>query len=118
MLALVIACVGLYGTVAYNVARRTKEVGIRVALGAQRAGIVWMVLQDVLVVTGVGLAISVPAVLATSRFVEAFLFAMKPNAPMALAAAVAILVSSAIVAGYMPARRASRIDPMEALRHE
>lgn len=118
VLALVIACVGLYGTVAYNVARRTKEVGIRVALGAQRAGIVWMVLQDVLVVTGVGLAISVPAVLATSKFVEAFLFAMKPNDPKALAAAVAILVSSAIVAGYMPARRASRIDPMEALRHE
>ena len=118
VLALVIACVGLYGTVAYNVARRTNEVGIRMALGAQRAGIVWMILRDVLLGAGVGLAISVPAVLATSKFVKAFLFATKPTDPMALAAAVAILVSSAVVAGYMPARRASRIDPMMALRHE
>ncbi|HKW57819.1 MAG TPA: ABC transporter permease [Candidatus Acidoferrum sp.] len=118
VLALVIACVGLYGTVAYNVARRTNEVGIRMALGAQRAGIVWMVLCDVLLVAGIGLAISVPAVLATSKFVEAFLFAMKPNDPAVLAAAVAILVSSAVVAGYVPARKASRIDPVEALRHE
>ena len=118
VLALVIACVGLYGTVAYNVARRTNEVGIRMALGAQRAGIVWMILRDVLLVVGVGLAISIPAVLATSRFVEAFLFATKPNDPTALLVAVAILVSAAVVAGYMPALRASRIDPMAALRHE
>lgn len=118
VLALVIACVGLYGTIAYNVARRTKEVGIRMALGAQRASIVWMVLRDVLLVAGVGLAVSVPAVLATSKFVKAFLFAMKPNDPITLLMAVLILVSSAVVAGYMPARRASRIDPTEALRHE
>jgi macrolide transport system ATP-binding/permease protein len=118
VLALVIACVGLYGTVAYNVARRTNEVGIRMALGAQRAGIVWMILRDVLMVAGIGLAISVPAALATSKFVEAFLFAMKPNDPIALLVAVATLVSAAVVAGYLPARKASRIDPMMALRHE
>ena len=118
VLALVIACVGLYGTVAYNATRRTNEVGVRMALGAQRAGIVWMILRDALMVAGIGLAISVPAVLATSKFVEAFLFAMKPNDPMALLVAVATLVSAAVVAAYMPARKASRIDPMMALRHE
>ena len=81
VLALVIACVGLYGTVAYNVARRTNEVGIRMTLGAQCAGIVWMILREVLLVAGVGLALSIPAVLAASKFVESFLFATKPNDP-------------------------------------
>lgn len=118
VLALITACVGLYGTVAYNVARRTSEVGIRMALGAQRAGVVWMILREILIVAGIGLAISIPAVLATSKFVEAFLFATKPNDPVALLVAVAILVSAAVVAGYMPARKASRIDPMQALRHD
>jgi macrolide transport system ATP-binding/permease protein len=118
VLALVTACVGLYGTVAYNVARRTCEVGIRMALGAQRGGIVWMVLRDVLLVAGVGLAISVPLVLATSKLVEAFLFAMQPNDPVTLATAIGILVLAAVLAGYAPARKASRIDPMVALRHE
>ena len=118
VLALVIACVGLYGTVAYNVARRTSEVGIRMALGAQSRGIVWMVLRDVLLVVGVGLAMSVPVVLATSKVVEAFLFATKPNDPLTLAAAIGILVLAAVLAGYAPARKASRIDPMVALRQE
>jgi predicted permease len=118
VLALVTACVGLYGTVAYNVARRTNEVGIRMALGARSAGIVWMVLREIFVLTGVGLAISVPAVLATSKFVEAFLFAMKPNDSVSLAAAIMILVLAAVLAGYAPARRAARIDPMVALRNE
>jgi macrolide transport system ATP-binding/permease protein len=118
VLALAIACVGLYGTVAYNVARRTNEVGIRMALGARSAGIVWMVLREVLIVTGVGLAISAPIVLATSKFVEAFLFAMKPNDPVTLAAVIMILVLAAVLAGYLPARRAVQIDPMVALRHE
>lgn len=118
VLALAIACVGLYGTVAYNVARRTNEWGIRMALGAHCTSIVWMVLRGTLMVAGIGLAISVPAVLATSKFVEAFLFATKPNDPVALLVAVAVLVSAAVVAGYMPARKASRIDPMQALRHE
>ena len=118
VLALAIACVGLYGTVAYNVARRTNEVGIRMALGARSAGIVWMVLREIFVVTGAGLAMSVPIVLATSKVVQTFLFAMKPNDPITLAAAIGILVLAAVLAGYAPARRASRIDPMAALRHE
>jgi macrolide transport system ATP-binding/permease protein len=118
LLALAIACVGLYGTMSYNVARRTGEIGIRMALGAQRARVVWMVLREVLMLAALGLAISVPAALLASKVVEAFLFGMKPNDPLALAGAVAVLVSAAILAGYLPARRASRIDPMAALRHE
>jgi ABC-type antimicrobial peptide transport system permease subunit len=118
MLALVIACVGLYGTVSYNIARRTGEIGIRMALGAQRGAVVWMVLREVCALAAVGLAISVPTALATSKFVESFLFGLKPNDPLALTLAVAILLSAALLAGYVPARKASRIDPMIALRHE
>ena len=118
LLALVIACVGLYGTMSYNVARRTGEIGIRMALGAQRGRVVWMVLREVVLLAAVGLAISVPAALAASKLVESFLFEMKPNDPLALTGSVVTLVSAAILAGYLPARNASRIDPMIALRHE
>jgi predicted permease len=118
ILALLIACVGLYGTVSYNVARRTGEIGIRMALGAQRGRVVWMVLREVCLLAVLGLAISLPITLATSKLVESFLFRMKPNDPLALTLAVTILLSAAILAGYVPARKASRIDPMIALRHE
>ena len=118
ILALVIACVGLYGTVSYNVARRTGEIGIRMALGAERGRVVWMILREVCVLAAVGLAVSVPTALATSKLVESFLFGMKPNDPLSLALAVAILVGAALLAGYLPARKASRIDPMIALRNE
>jgi macrolide transport system ATP-binding/permease protein len=118
LLALTIACVGLYGTIAYTVARRTGEIGIRMALGAQRVPVLWMVLREVLVLAAVGLAISVPVVLATSKLVESFLFGMKPNDPIALGFAAGILLVAAILAGGIPARRAARIDPMTALRHE
>jgi macrolide transport system ATP-binding/permease protein len=118
VLALIIACVGLYGTMAYAVARRTGEIGIRMALGAQRSAVVWMVLREVYVLAALGLAVGVPAALGASKFVESFLFGLKPNDPWAVTLAVAILSSAALVAGYLPARRASRIDPMLALRHE
>jgi len=118
ILALTIACVGLYGTMSYSVARRTGEIGIRMALGAQRAAVVRAVLREVLLLVAAGLAISVPAALGTSRFVASFLFAMQPNDPLALTLAVAILLAAVLLAGYVPARRASRIDPMSALRHE
>jgi macrolide transport system ATP-binding/permease protein len=118
VLALMIACVGLYGTISYTVARRTGEIGIRMALGAQRGLIVWMVLRQVIVMAAVGLAISVPIALGTSKFVESLLFGMKPNDPAALAVAAAILLLAALLAGGLPARRAARIDPMSALRHE
>jgi macrolide transport system ATP-binding/permease protein len=118
MLALVIACVGLYGMVSHNVARRTGEIGIRMALGAQRASVVRMILGQVFVLAAVGLAIGMPTALGTSKFVESFLFGLKPNDPLALTLAVVTLLGAALLAGYAPARRASRIDPMVALRHE
>jgi predicted permease len=118
VLALLTACVGLYGTVSYSVAQQAGEIGIRMALGAQRGAVVWMVLQRVLILAAVGLAISVPAALSASRFVKSFLFETQPNDPGTLALAGALLVSAAVLAGYAPARRASRIDPMAALRQE
>jgi macrolide transport system ATP-binding/permease protein len=118
VLALVIASVGLYGTMSYKVARRTGEIGIRMALGAQRGAVVWMVLREVLVLAAAGLAIGIPTALATSSLIESFLFGMKPNDPPALTVAVLALLSAAILAGYFPAWKASRIDPMIALRHE
>jgi predicted permease len=118
ILALVISCVGLYATMAYTVARRTNEIGIRMALGARRDVVIWMVLREVCALAALGLAISVPTAVGASRLVESFLFNMKPNDPRTLAAAVAILLGAALLAGYGPARRASRVDPMIALRHE
>jgi predicted permease len=118
VLALTISCVGLYGTMSYNVARQTSEIGIRMALGAQRRQVVRMVLREVVVVLIFGLAISVPAALAATNLVKSFLFEVKPHDPLSLSIAVLILVCATILAGYIPARYASRIDPLLALRHE
>ena len=118
VLALLMACVGLYGTMSYSVAREAGEIGIRMALGAQRRAVVWMVLRRVLLLAAVGLAISVPAALTASRLVKSFLFETQPNDPGTLALAGVVLLGAAILAGYAPARRASRIDPLAALRQE
>ncbi len=118
ILALLIACVGLYGTISYNGARRTGEIGIRMALGAQRGVVVRMVLREVLVLAAVGLAIGMAAALGMSKLVASFLYGMKPNDPLTLVLAIGILLGAALLAGYVPARKASRIDPMTALRHE
>jgi macrolide transport system ATP-binding/permease protein len=118
ILALIIACVGLYGTVSYSVARRTGEIGIRMALGARRGNVVWMVLRNVILLAIIGLAISIPTAFGTTKFVASFLYGLKANDPWSLSVATAILLIAVIIAGYMPARRASRIDPMIALRHD
>jgi predicted permease len=118
ILALLIACVGVYGTMSYSVARQVSDIGIRMALGAQRRAVVWMVLRRVLSLAAAGLAISVPAALSASQLVKSFLFDTQPNDPGTLVLAGIILVTAAILAGYVPARRAARIDPVAALRQE
>jgi macrolide transport system ATP-binding/permease protein len=118
VLALLIASVGLYGTMSYSVARQVGEIGIRMALGAHRGDVVWMVLRRVLLLAAVGLAISLPAALSASHLVKSFLFETQPNDPGTLAVACVVLLCAAILAGYAPARRAARIDPLAALRHE
>jgi macrolide transport system ATP-binding/permease protein len=118
VLAVLIACVGLYGTMAYSVARRTNEIGLRMALGAQRKRLIWMVLRDVLAMATAGLIVGLPAAYASSHVVESFLFQMKANDAAVMAGAAAVLLAAALLAGYGPAWRASRIDPWTALRDE
>jgi macrolide transport system ATP-binding/permease protein len=118
LLALTIACVGLYGTMSYNVARRTGEIGIRMALGAQRGRVVWMVLRDVLLLIAIALLISLPTTLVAAKLIQSFLFGTRPNDPVALCSAIAIVVSTLTLAGYLPARSAAGVDPLIALRHE
>jgi ABC-type antimicrobial peptide transport system permease subunit len=103
---------------AYTVARRTGEIGIRMALGAQRPGIIWMVLREVLAMAAAGLLVGYGAARFTTHFVGSFLYGLKANDPLAMAAAIAILLAAALAAGYWPAWRASRIDPAVALRNE
>jgi putative ABC transport system permease protein len=117
-LALLLATIGLYGVMSYNVARRRNEIGIRMALGAEQSRVLRMVLGEVCLLIVIGLAAGFAATLATTRFVSSFLYGLTPNDPRTLASAAAILAIVAIFAGYLPARRASRLDPMTALREE
>jgi ABC-type antimicrobial peptide transport system permease subunit len=118
ILALMIASVGLYGTVSYNVASRTSEIGIRIALGAKRSNVIRIVLRKVIILVSVALTLGLPFALMASQYVEAFLFAIKPRDPLVISAAVAILLVAAVMAAFVPAYRASRVDPLVALRHE
>lgn len=118
LLALLIACVGLYGTMTYAVARRTSEIGIRMALGAQRRAVVWMVLRQAFVLAMAGLTMGVPITVGTAKLIESFLFEVKPNSPAFVAGAGITLLCAVLLAGYVPAWKASRIDPMSAVRHE
>jgi predicted permease len=118
LLAAVLAAVGLYGVMAYTVARRTREVGIRMALGASKSGIVWMVLGDVFRMAATGLGVGLIAAYALGRLVESELFGIKSSDPVAFFTATLLLSSVALVAGYVPARRAAAADPMKSLRYE
>jgi len=117
-LAVLLACIGIYGIMAYAVAGRTSEIGIRMALGAQRGDVVWLVLRESLLLVVIGLAIGLPAVLAVSRAIKSSLFGLTATDPLALASAAILMFVVAAVAGYIPALRASRTDPMVALRYE
>jgi predicted permease len=118
LLALVLACVGLYGVMSHDVARRTREIGIRLALGAGYWDTLGAVLRETLLVAGIGVALGGPAALAAARLVERLLFGLAPSDPITLAAAALVLLAVAALAGYFPARRAARVDPVVALRHE
>ena len=117
-LALLLATVGLYGVMSYNVARRRNEIGIRLAMGASRSCVLRMVLGEVAILIAVGLMVGFGATLMTTRLVASFLYGLRPNDPWTLGMAAALLAMVATIAGYLPARRASRLDPMAALREE
>jgi putative ABC transport system permease protein len=119
-LALVLATMGLYGVMSYDVARRRNEIGIRMALGARQSRVLGMVLGEVAVLVGIGLAIGLGATIGTTRFVAGFgfLYGMKANDPSTLSLAAAALALVAALAGFLPARKASRLNPMKALREE
>ena len=118
LLALVIACAGLYGTVSYAMARQTPETGIRMALGATRGLVLRKALRQVLGLGLAGLALGIPAALLTARYIESFLWGVTPHDPLVLGGAALAVLAAVTAAGYAPASRASKIDPMAALRSE
>ena len=117
-LSLLLACIGLYGLMAYAVARRTTEIGIRLALGARRDQIMWLVLRETLWLALAGIAIGVPLAVWTATYAKSLLFGIGTSDPLTVAATVAILLGVVALAGYIPTRRALQLDPMAALRFE
>jgi predicted permease len=118
LLALLLACVGLYGVMSYAVARRTNEIGIRMALGAQGANVLWLVLRESLTLVLIGLVLGLLSSLASTKTAATLLFGLKPNDPLTITLASLLLIIVAVVACYLPAHRAARVDPMTALREE
>ena len=116
--ALLLACIGLYGVMSYATARRTQEMGIRMALGARSADVARLIMKETMLLVVVGVAIGLSAALAATRLISSLLFGLTPNDPVTIATAVLLMIAVAAFAGYLPARRASRIDPMTALRYE
>jgi ABC-type antimicrobial peptide transport system permease subunit len=118
LLAVFLSCIGIYGLMSYVVSRRTHEIGVRMALGAARSDVRWLVLREIAMLVGVGVAIGIPATLAGGRLVSNMLFGLRGTDAASLSMAVVILLGVGLMAGYLPARRASRVDPMVALRYE
>jgi predicted permease len=117
-LAAMLACIGIYGVMSYGIARRTNEFGIRMALGAQRNDVLWMVLREALGLVLLGVAAGLALALMLSRLVTSMLFGLSPTDPLAIGLAAALMIAVALFAGWIPARRATRIDPTVALRYE
>jgi len=118
LLAVFLSAIGIYGLMSYVVSRRTNEIGIRMALGAARSNVSWLVMREIVLLVAIGIAIGIPVTLAGSRLVANMLYGLKGTDPVSLTAAVLLLLAVAALAGYFPARRASKVDPMVALRYE
>ena len=118
VLALLLTSIGLYGVMTYNVARRTHEIGVRMALGAENREVQWMILRESLLLLGIGILLGVPATMAATRLVGAQLFGLTPSDPPTFMAAILAISIVALLAAFFPARRATRVDPMVALRDE
>jgi ABC-type antimicrobial peptide transport system permease subunit len=118
LLALVLACVGLYGVTSYSVARRTSEIGLRMALGANRGNVLGLVLRGAMLQLAIGLAVGIPLALAGGRLVSTMLYGVKSYDVWILLVAALVLAGCAFVAAYFPARRAAHVDPLVALRYE
>jgi len=117
-MALALSLIGIYGVISYAVSQRTREIGIRLALGAQKGVLRWMFVRSALVLTGVGVVIGLGAAAALMRLMKTLLFGISPLDPLTFLAVPLILATAAALASYLPARRASGIDPVEALRAE
>jgi ABC-type antimicrobial peptide transport system permease subunit len=118
VLASLLAVVGLYGVMAYTVTRRTREIGIRMALGAQARGVAWLFVREAVVLVGLGFLVAVPAAWALGRYIESLLYGLKPADPWTTVAAMTALAAIAATGAAVPARRATRINPLKALREE
>ena len=113
-----IPCIGIYGILANGVARRTHEIGVRIALGAERRRLLWMILREGALLAALGAVAGIAAALAVTRYVRDMLFGVEPADPLTMAVAVALIFVVALLAGWVPARRAAHLEPMVALRHE
>lgn len=118
LLAVFLSCIGIYGLMSYMVSRRTSEIGIRMALGAERANVSWLIMREIILLVAIGVVIGVPVTLAGSRLVTSMLFGIRGTDTITLIASVAALFFVSLISGYLPARRASQVDPMIALRYE